>query len=179
MNTCRTINMRIKLNGGFIVADKTNEILNQLLTGQRTLKADVAVLKEGQHKLETNFAELKEGQHKLETNFAELKEGQHKLETDVAELKTDVAVLKTDVAELKTDVTVLKTDVAGLKEGQQRTELFLINMENRIMPIINATYELSKLTKEQLDSTRKAQSEQGEKLENHEIRILRLEHSKH
>jgi ABC-type phosphate transport system auxiliary subunit len=165
MNTCRTINMRIKLNGGFIVADKTNEILNQLLTGQRTLKADVAVLKEGQHKLETNFAELKEGQHKLETNFAELKEGQHKLETDVAELKTDVAVLK--------------TDVAGLKEGQQRTELFLINMENRIMPIINATYELSKLTKEQLDSTRKAQSEQGEKLENHEIRILRLEHSKH
>jgi ABC-type phosphate transport system auxiliary subunit len=165
MNTCRTINMRIKLNGGFIVADKTNEILNQLLTGQRTLKADVAVLKEGQHKLETNFAELKEGQHKLETNFAELKEGQHKLETDVAELKTDVAVLK--------------TDVAGLKEGQQRTELFLLNMENRIMPIINATYELSKLTKEQLDSTRKAQSEQGEKLENHEIRILRLEHSKH
>jgi ABC-type phosphate transport system auxiliary subunit len=119
------------------VADKTNEILNQLLTGQRTLKADVA----------------------------ELKEGQHKLESDVAELKTDVAVLK--------------TDVAGLKEGQQRTELFLINMENRIMPIINATYELSKLTKEQLDSTRKAQSEQGEKLENHEIRILRLEHSKH
>ncbi len=133
------------------MADKTNEILNQLLSGQRTLKSDVAELKEGQHKLETNFAELK-------TDVAALKEGQHKLETDVAELKTDVA---------------------GLKEGQQRTELFLINMENRIMPIINATYELSKLNKEQIDSTRKAQGEQGEKLENHEIRILRLEHSKH
>ncbi len=126
------------------MADKTNEILNQLLSGQKTLKADVAELKEGQQKLETNFAEIK-------TDVTALKEGQHKLETDVAELK----------------------------EGQQRTELFLLNMENRIMPIINATYELSKLTKEQLDSTRKAQSEQGEKLENHEIRILRLEHSKH
>ena len=126
------------------MVDKTNEILNQLLSGQKTLKADVAELKVGQGKLENNFAELK-------TDVAALKVGQHKLETDVA----------------------------GLKEGQQRTELFLINMENRIMPIINATYELSKLTKEQLDSTRKAQSEQGEKLENHEIRILRLEHSKH
>jgi chromosome segregation ATPase len=150
--------MRIILNGGFIVADKTNEILNQLLSGQKTLKADVAELKEGQQKLETNFTELK-------TDVTALKEGQQKLETDVAGLKTDVAELKTDVAELK--------------EGQQRTELFLLNMENRIMPIINATYELSKLTKEQLDSTRKAQSEQGEKIENHEIRILRLEHSKH
>ena len=140
------------------MVDKTNEILNQLLSGQKTLKADVAELKVGQGKLENNFAELK-------TDVAALKVGQHKLETDVAALK---------VGQHK-----LETDVAGLKEGQQRTELFLINMENRIMPIINATYELSKLTKEQLDSTRKAQSEQGEKLENHEIRILRLEHSKH
>ena len=53
--------------------------------------------------------------------------GQHKLEVGFAEIKTDVAELKTDVAELK-------TDVAGLKEGQQRLEFFLINMENRIMP---------------------------------------------
>jgi hypothetical protein len=104
------------------VADKTNELLDQLIAGQ------------------------------------------HNLETDVAELKTDVAVLKTDVAELK--------------EGQKRTELFLLNMENRIMPIINATYEISKINKEQIDSILETQGIHSDKLENHELRILRLEHAK-
>ena len=36
---------------------------------------------------------------------------------------------------LESDVSELKTDVAELKEGQKRTELFLLNMENRIMQI--------------------------------------------
>jgi hypothetical protein len=117
------------LYGGTNVADKTNELLDQLIAGQ------------------------------------------HNLETDVAELKTDVAVLKTDVAELK-------TDVAELKEGQKRTELFLLNMENRIMPIINATYEISKINKEQIDSILETQGIHSDKLENHELRILRLEHAK-
>jgi hypothetical protein len=117
------------LYGGTNVADKTNELLDQLIAGQ------------------------------------------HNLETDVAELKTDVAVLKTDVAELK-------TDVAELKEGQKRTELFLLNMENHIMPIINATYEISKINKEQIDSILETQGIHSDKLENHELRILRLEHAK-
>jgi hypothetical protein len=124
------------LYGGTNVADKTNELLDQLIAGQ------------------------------------------HNLETDVAELKTDVAVLKTDVAVLKTDVAELKTDVAELKEGQKRTELFLLNMENRIMPIINATYEISKINKEQIDSILETQGIHSDKLENHELRILRLEHAK-
>ena len=96
------------------MADKTNEILKQLLTGQHRLEIDVTGLKEGQKKLESN-------------------------------------------------VSGLKTDVAELKEGQKRTQLLLLNMENRIMPIINATYENSKLSEEQIDSIRKTQSEHGKR----------------
>ncbi|MDW7730119.1 MAG: hypothetical protein SCJ94_08980 [Bacillota bacterium] len=55
--------------------------------------------------------------------------GQQKLETDVADWKTDMAALKKDMAELK--------------EGQNRIEKFLINLENKIMPKINAMYENS------------------------------------
>ncbi len=157
------------------MTDKTNKILEQLLTGQQKLEIDVTGLKEGQRKLETDVAGLK-------TDVTELKEGQKKLETDVTGLKTDVNELKIDVAGLKTDVNELKIDVAGLKtdvtelkEGQKRTELFLLNMENRIMPIINATYEISKLNKEQIDSIRETQSKHSDKLENHELRILKLE----
>ena len=78
---------------------------------------------------------------------------------------------------LESDVSELKTDVAELKEGQKRTELFLLNMENRIMPIINATYEISKQNKEHIDSILKTQSKHSDKLENHELRILRLENA--
>ena len=131
------------------MADKTNEILNQLLSGQKHLESDVSELK---------------------TDVAELKDGQYKLKTDVAELKTDVSKLKEGQHKLEIDVT-------ELKEGQKRTELFLLNMENRIMPIINATYEISKQNKEHIDSILGTQSKHSDKLENHELRILRLENA--
>lgn len=146
------------------MAEENTVIINQLLTGQDELKADVS--------------DLKEGQKRLETDISGLQKGQKRLETDVTELKTDVAVLKTDVAELKTDVTVLKTDVAELKEGQRRAELFLLNMENRIVPIINATYEEMKLLRERMAPIEETQIEHSDKLENHELRILKLEHTK-
>ena len=118
------------------MAEKNNELVNQLLTGQ----------------------------HKLEADVTDLIEGQKRLETDVSELKTDVAELKTDVADLK--------------EGQRRTELFLLNMENRILPVVNATYEGMKLLTEQIATVQKTQIEHSDKLENHELRILKLEHTK-
>ena len=103
--------------------------------------------------------------------FNHLLTGQNKLETDVSELKKGQE-------RLETDVSVLKTDVAELKEGQRRTELFLVNMENRIIPIINATYEGMKLLTDQMAPVQETQIEHSEKLENHELRILKLEHTK-
>lgn len=97
--------------------------------------------------------------------------GQQKLERDVDALKTDVAVLKTDVA-------VLKKDVADLKEGQNRIEKFLLNLENIIMPKINAMYEDSISNREQIKKLEEAESKNAQKLENHELRITRLEQSR-
>lgn len=118
------------------MAEKNSELVNQLLTGQ----------------------------HKLEADVTDLKLGQKRLETDVSEYKTDVAELKNDFAELK--------------EGQRRIELIIINMENRIVPIINATHEGMKLLTEQMAPVQETQIEHSEKLENHELRILKLEHTK-
>jgi len=160
------------------VAEKNNELVNQLLTGQHKLEADVTDLIEGQKRLETDVSELKTDVSELKTDVSELKTDVSELKTDVSELKTDVAELKTDVSELKTDVAELKTDVADLKEGQRRTELFLLNMENRILPVVNATYEGMKLLTEQIATVQKTQIEHSDKLENHELRILKLEHTK-
>jgi len=104
----------------------------------------------------------------------------------VADKSNDISVkllagqqkLETDVAVLKTDVAVLKTDVADLKEGQSRVERFLINLENMIMPKINAMYEDSISNKQQIKKLEEAESKNAQKLDNHELRITRLEHSR-
>ncbi len=131
------------------MADNSKDISVKLLAGQQKIEKDVAVLK-------TDVAVLK---------------------TDVAVLKTDVAELKIDVTGLKTDVAELKTDVADLKEGQNRVENFLINLENIIMPKINAIYENSISNKQQTKKLEEAESKNAQKLDNHELRITRLEQS--
>jgi len=83
------------------------------------------------------------------------------------------------VAGLKEGKHKLETDVAELKEGQTNLEVFLLKMENRIMPIINATYENSKMSKEKIELMQVVQNEHRGKLENHELRIIRLEKAKH
>ena len=83
------------------------------------------------------------------------------------------------MAGLKEGKHKLETDVAELKEGQTNLEVFLLKMENRIMPIINATYENSKMSKEKIELMQVVQNEHRGKLENHELRIIRLEKAKH
>ncbi len=93
-------------------------------------------------------------------------------------LLTEQKKIKTDISEMKTDIVTLKTDVVELKEGQQRLELFLVNMENRIMPKINAMYENSISSKQQIALVKETQDKHADKIDNHELRILKLEQSK-
>lgn len=104
--------------------------------------------------------------------------GQQKLERDVAGLKTDVSGLKTDVADLKEGQQRLETGFSGLKEGQNRVEKFLLNLENIIVPKINAMYENNISNSQQIKKTEEAEIKNAKKIENHELRIVRLEQSK-
>ncbi len=115
------------------------------------------------------FELLLTGQKKLETQYDQLS-------TKVDGLSTKVDHLTTDVDKLKTDVAVLKTDLAELKEGQNRIERFLLNLENLIVPKINAMYEIAIRYDKQAEEAQETKRIQMEKLENHELRIIRLEH---
>ena len=167
------------------MADKNNDLSVKLLVGQQKLetdvadlKTDVADLKTDVAVLKTDVAVLKTDVAVLKTDVAVLKTDVAVLKTDVAILKTDVAVLKTDVAVLKTDVAILKTDVADLKEGQNRVEKFLVNLENMIMPKINAMYENSISNKQQIKILEEAESKNAQILDNHELRITHLEQAR-
>ncbi len=167
------------------MAEKNIDLTVKLLAGQEKLESDVAVLKSDVSVLKIDVANLKSDVSVLKTDVANLKSDVSILKTDVANLKSDVAVLKIDVANLKTDVAVLKTDVAALKadvadlkEGQNRIEKFLLNLENIIMPKINAMYENSISNKQQIKELEEAKIKNTQKLENHELRITRLEQSR-
>jgi len=62
----------------------------------------------------------------------------------VADKSNDISVkLLAGQQKIERDIADLKTDVTDLKEGQNRVEKFLLNLENIIMPKINAMYENS------------------------------------
>lgn len=108
---------------------------------------------------------------KSDVLFNKLLIGQNNLEADVSGLKEDQARLEADMAELKSDIAIIKSDVAELKEGQRRIELFLLNMYNRIVPIIDATFELTKALSEQMATFQQTQIEHSGKIETHALRI--------
>ncbi len=115
------------------------------------------------------FELLLTGQKKLETQYDQLS-------TQYDHLSTKVDGLSTKVDHLATDVDVLKTDVAELKEGQNRTERFLLNLENLIVPKINAMYESAIRFDKHAEEAQETKRIHTGKLENHELRIIRLEH---
>ncbi len=96
--------------------------------------------------------------------------GQQKMERNIEKIERNVEKIERDMTDLKTDVT-------DLKEGQNRVERFLLNLENIIMPKINAMYENSISNKQQIKKLEEAESKNAQKLDNHELRITRLEQS--
>ncbi|MEZ0116960.1 MULTISPECIES: hypothetical protein [Heyndrickxia] len=117
-----------------------DEMLQQILAELKSLKSDVAGIKDGQERLEKDVAWLK-------TDVNGLKEGQERLEKDVTRLKTDITGLKDGQERLEKDVAWLKTDVAGLKEDQDRLET---KMDNLALELRNSY----KYTKEKMEEHR-------------------------
>ena len=128
------------------MANKSNDISVKLLAGQQKLERDVDALKTDMDVLKTDVGALK---------------------TDMAVMKTDMVVMKTDMVVMKTDMSVMKTDMADLKEGQNRVEKFLLNLENIIMPKINAMYENSISNRQQIKELEEVETKNVRKLENH------------
>ncbi len=140
-----------------------HEILGQILTELRELKADVGELK-------ADVAELKADVAELKADVAELKD-------DVAELKTDVAVLKTDVAELKADVKRLDTRVTSLEQYMDAARVSLINIEQVEMRKIAAALEGHDLNQYAIHGHEGRLTRLEEVAERHTLEIAVLKHA--
>ena len=115
----------------------------------------------------------------------QLVEGQEELKTDVTVLKTDVNELKEgqrrlegDVSELKEGQRRLEGDVSELKEGQNRLTTVVINIENILLTKLNVLFDADSSRRGDIEAINEDQSAQYKKLEDHEMRILKLENAK-
>jgi len=151
--------------------NQNDQLIQQLVEGQEELKTDVTVLK-------TDVNELKEGQRRLEGDVSELKEGQRRLEGDVSELKEGQLRLEGDVSELKEGQRRLEGDVSELKEGQNRLTTVVINIENILLTKLNVLFDADSSRRGDIEAINEDQSAQYKKLEDHEMRILKLENAK-
>ena len=103
--------------------------------------------------------------------------GQERFEGEFAYLKSDVSTLKNDVSTLKSDVCSLKNDVSTLKEGQSRIESVVINIENILLNKVNVLFDADKVKQKEIKSIKTTQTQREQKLNEHELRITKMENS--
>ena len=85
--------------------------------------------------------------------------------------------LEGEFAYLKNDVSTLKSDVSTLKEGQSRIESVVINIENILLNKVNVLFDADKVKQEEIKSIKSTQAQHEQKLNEHELRIIKMENS--
>ena len=101
----------------------------------------------GQEKMGEDIVELKAGQHRMGEDIVELKASQHRFEG-------------------------LLNDVLG---AVARVERIVINIENDLRPKVNTLFDADPTRQNEINMVKEKCEEHEKRLENHEMRITRLE----
>jgi len=108
--------------------------------------------------------------------------GQEKMGKDIAEIKVDITGLKQGQQRLETDVSGLKQDQQDmnsmmLKLLEEMTSLkkIVINIENDLRPKVKTLYDADMTRQQETTELKQTCREQEKKLDDHELRISRLE----
>ncbi len=138
-----------------------DEAINKLIAGQEKMGKEIVEIRADITEIRGDITELKQGQKKLESDVSELKQGQKKLESDVSELKQGQQNLETMMLKMIEEMTFVKNVV--------------INMENDFKPQVKALFDANQSRQYETSELKHICREQEEKLDDHELRISRLE----
>ncbi len=138
-----------------------DEAINKLIAGQGKMEKDISGIKVEMSVMKEDISDLKAGQKKLEADVSELKQGQKKLETDFSELKQGQQNLETMMLKMIEEMTFVKNVV--------------INMENDFKLQVKALFDANQSRQYETSELKHICREQEEKLNDHELRISRLE----
>ncbi len=145
-----------------------DEAINKLIKGQEKMGKDISEMK-------TDISDLKTDQAEMKTDISEMK-------TDISEMKTDISSLKTDQAEMKTDISDLKVNqqqfeglIHKVLNGMARIERVVVNIENDLRPKVHTLLDADKIRQDDTAELKQTCREQEKRLNDHELRITRLE----
>ena len=138
-----------------------DEATNKLIAGQEKMGADIADLKTSQHQMGADIVELKAGQHQMGEDIVELKAGQQRMGEDIVELKTG-----------QQRVEGLLNNVL---DAVTRVERIVINIENDLRPKVHTLFDADKTRQNEINMVKEKCEEHEKRLDNHEMRITRLE----
>ena len=141
--------------------DKMQSILTILAGDMYIVKASVSKLEAGQAKLEAGQAKLEAGQASMRTDIAKLEAGQARLEDGQVSMRTDIAKLETGQARLE----------AELKD----TKHILIRFENDYKLDRGGIFDKLDDLQKKAAASIENQENIDERINNHDLRIIRLE----
>ena len=101
------------------------------------------------------------GQEKMGEDIVELKAGQHRMGEDIVELKAS-----------QHQFEGLLNNVLG---AVARVERIVINIENDLRPKVNTHFDADQTRQNEINMVKEKCEEHEKRLENHEMRITRLE----
>jgi chromosome segregation ATPase len=122
--------------------------------------------------------------------------GQEIMGKDISWMKVDISVIKEDISDLKNGQETMRKDISGMKEdiselnqGQQHLETMMlrlieevtfvkrvvVSMENDFKPQVRTLFDADKVRQHDTTELKQICREQEDRIEDHELRITRLE----
>jgi len=125
----------------------SEEAINKLITGHEKMGNDISGMK---------------------VDITDLKQGQQKLETDVSGIKVDITDLKQGQRDMNSMMLKLLEEMTSLKK-------IVINIENDLRPKVKTLYDADMTRQHETAELKQTYREQEKRLDDHELRISRLE----
>ena len=110
------------------------------------------------------------GQEKMWEDICSLQIGQEKMGKDITELKVDVSELKQGQQHLETMMLRMIEEVTFVKK-------VVIKMENDLIPQVKTLFDADKVRHYDTTELKQVCREQDKKLDDHELRLTRLENN--
>ncbi len=129
----------------------------------------------GQEKMGEDISDLKVSQYQMGEDIVELKAGQHRMSADITELKANQHQMGEDITELKGSQHQFEGLLNKVIDAVARVERIVINIENDLRPKVHTLFDADKTRQNEINMVKEKCEEHEKRLENHEMRITRLE----
>jgi len=166
-----------------------DEAINKLITGQEKMGKDICALQIGQEKMGKDICVLQIGQDKMGKDICVLQIGQEKMGKDICSLQIGQDKMGKDICVIQFGQEKMGKDITELKQGQEHLETMMltmleemtslkrvvINSENDLRPKVKTLFDADKVRHYDTTELKQICREQETRLDDHELRITRLE----